>query len=154
MTANQPAYVVLLLAHATAALIGFGSVALSGYYARRLGMPGEEAERFFSAKRTVSRSMVWLTGILGLALLLLNHRSARLASYPWLRIVVLDYLAAAAFVAMAIWPLEARIREALASGAEDMAKARAAGARLVKRSLVSDLALVLAAVLMVTQPGR
>ncbi|MDA8374962.1 MAG: hypothetical protein M0Z91_12085, partial [Actinomycetota bacterium] len=119
-----------------------------------LGMPGEEAERFFSSKRTVSRSMVWLTGILGLALLLLNHRSARLASYPWLRIVVLDYLAASAFVAMAIWPLEARIREALASGAEDMAKARAAGARLVKRSLVSDLALVLAAVLMVTQPGR
>ncbi len=154
MTANQPAYVVLLLAHATAALIGFGSVALSAYYARRLGTPGEEAERFFASKRTVSRSMVWATGILGLALLLLNHRSARLASYPWLRIVVVDYVIAAAFVAVAIWPLEGRIRKALASAEEGMAMARAAGAALVKRSLVSDLALVLAAVLMVTQPGR
>ena len=154
MNANQPVYVVLLLAHATAALIGFGSVALSAYYARRLGTQGEEVERFFASKRTIARSMVWATGILGLALLLLNHRSARLASYPWLRIVVVDYVIAAAFVAMAIWPLEARIREALASGEEGMAEARAAGAVLVKRSVVSDLALVLAAVLMVTQPGR
>ena len=154
MTANQPAYVVLLLAHATAALIGFGSVALSAYYARRLGTPGEEAERFFASKRTVSRSMVWVTGLLGLALLVLNHRSARLAGYPWLRIVVVDYVLAAAFVAMAIWPLEARIREALASGGEGLPKAQAAAASLVRRSLVSDLALVIAAVLMVTQPGR
>ena len=154
MTVNQPAYVVLLLAHATAALIGFGSVALSGYYANRLEAAGEEAERFFSSKRTISRYMVWATGVLGVVLLVLNHRSARMASYPWLRIVVVDYVLAAAFVAMAIWPLEARIRKALAAGGEGLPKARAAAASLVKRSLVSDLALALAAVLMVTQPGR
>ena len=153
---NQPLYVVLLLVHAGAALIGFGSIGLGGFYATRLdSVDPEESRRFFLAKRTVARVMVVVAGVLGLLLLALNSNRSAFLGYLWLRIAVADYLVLLTFVIFGVWPLERRIRESLTEGQAAYANAvRNLAALMVRRSVVVDVLASFALLLMVTQPGR
>ena len=142
--------------HAGAALVGFGSVALSGFYAVRLDTAQfEESVRYFTSKRQLARSFVYVTGALGVVLLVLNQASKAISGDTWLRISVADYLLLVLYVTVSIWPLERKIRLALLDGfARDAAVITGPSKSLIRRSLVVDVMSIVALTLMVTQPGH
>ena len=155
MNPNSPIYVVVLLAHAGSALVGFGSVALAGFYAPRLANGEDEGRRFFGSKRIVSRSMVFATALFGVSLLFLSAKPAVFLRYPWLRFGIVLYLAATFTVIFFIWPIERRLSEAIrVLEPNDFHSIKNLCVSLGRRCALVDVLVAVTLLLMVTQPGR
>ncbi|MGH9076510.1 MAG: hypothetical protein ACRDY0_03500 [Acidimicrobiales bacterium] len=166
---------LLIGLHVTAALVGFGAVALSGTYgstAADLGRPGagEEARRWFGRPNRAAWAVFAVPG-LAVAALAAAGRTAELGQM-WIDAALVLWLAAAALVALVVGPAEARLRRlvggagpnlgatgpALEAGdpaleAGDPALARAAGRRLARAAATCDLIFVVALALMIWQPA-
>jgi hypothetical protein len=150
---NQDIYDVLVGAHVACAILGFGSVALSGVYgfgARKLERQDrvEESRRYF---RSPGRLEVLLVAVpfLGAAALVVEPRGAGVAQL-WAGLAAVVWAGATVILLRVVRPSEGAIREALAGG--DFTEAAAAGARLGRASVMTDVAFAVALGLMVFQP--
>ena len=176
VSAGHPAlYDTLVALHVVSALVGFGSVALSGLYgatARHPDRPGaaEEAGRYF---RSPGRAewLVLIVPFLGVGALALRPSGADFAD-TWVISASIIWLAAAALLLGVIRPAECRLRAAIADDRAPSSMAEGgpgadlapfqltpapavagAGRRLMWASIGSDLLFVAALVLMIGQPA-
>jgi len=137
-------YDALVAAHVVCAVVGFGSVALSGVYggfARNSG-PGEETARYF-ASRGWTEWLVLPVPFLGAAALALKPEKGDFSD-AWVIGGIVAWVVAAALLVHVVRPAEARIRR--------RSEVKPAGRRLMWSSVAMDVLFVVALVLMVTQP--
>ena len=139
-------YDALVALHVTAAVVGFGAVAVSGIYgglARR--KPGaEETHRYFTG-RGWAQYLVLAVPLFGAAAMAVRPGGSEFGDL-WAIAGWVIWLAASALLLGVVRPAEAAIR------AEDPT-ARHAAARLMWASVASDALFVVALFLMVTQPS-
>lgn len=139
-----PVYDALVAAHVVCAVVGFGSVALSGVYggfARGSGS-GEDTARYF-ASRGWAEWLVVAVPFLGAAALASKPQKGDLADV-WVIGGIVIWVVAAALLVGVVRPAEAGIR----SGADP----QRCGRRLMWSSVAMDVLFVLALGIMVTQP--
>lgn len=154
MNPNTPIYVVLLIGHAGAAIFGFGTLALSGYYASRNNKETKEAVAYFSSRRTGPKILVFIALALGVILLLLSSTPSHLIESVWLQLGIFDYIIAAMIGILIIWPSESRLRQVLRSSSGEMQDLISdLSRRIVWAGVTIDVLLIVALVLMITQPG-
>ncbi len=163
---RQLAYVVLVVAHVTSALVGFGALGLSGVYAgtaRRFERPDalEEAARYFRA-RAVGEWAIAAVPLLGAAAVLVEPHSKGLGQ-PWIGVGLGLWLVASAVAGFLARPARIALEAALvaatadgvlatAIGEADSAALRKAATRLAVAAAVCDVIFVVAAVDMVVKP--
>lgn len=139
-----PVYDALVAAHVVCAVVGFGSVALSGVYggfARKAGS-GEDTTRYF-ASRGWAEWLVLAVPFLGGAALALKPEKGDLADV-WVIGGIVIWVAAAVLLVGVVRPSEAGIRRGT-----DRA---GCGRRLMWSSVAMDALFVVALGIMVTQP--
>lgn len=137
-------YDALVAAHVICAVVGFGSVALSGIYGGFAGRSGprEETARFF-ASRGWAEWLVVPVPLLGAAALALKPEKGDFSDV-WVMGGIVVWAVAATLLVLFVRPAEARIRE----GRE----VERSGRRLLWSSVAMDALFVVALGLMVTQP--
>ncbi len=147
---NAPIYVVFLLLHAASAILGFGSVAIGGLYLPKFARNEAEGVAFFRQGRALSKVVVPLTLALGVTLMVLAGRGSNFYSHLWFQAAVTCYLIAYGLCLVGIWPREALIRRAIFDGVAVEKKTMVA----IQKAIVGvELLVVVAFVLMITQPG-
>ena len=110
-------YVVLILAHALCALIGFGALAATGAYAQavraaRDPFSSEALRRFFRPGHNIAAATIVAVPILGACLLVAQHGQDAHLAYPWIGLGC--WSVAAIVAATVIWPSERRLQGLLA----------------------------------------
>jgi hypothetical protein len=162
-SSGHPAlYDTLVALHVVSAVVGFGSVALSGIYGATASHPArpgaaEEAGRYF---RSSGRAewLVLAVPFLGAAALGLRPSGADFGD-TWVIAASIIWLAAAALLLGVVRPAEGRIRATIGAASaarpgpgDDRGPAAGAGRRLMWGAVGSDLLFVAALVLMIGQP--
>jgi hypothetical protein len=161
MAPHSAVYTLLLLAHVACAVVGFGSVAISGVFAASVpagpcGPRAEAVRRYFTPGVNWAGRALYGVPVFGFALL----AASRGAFHGGDRFVVAGlvlWTAAAVVAEAALWPAERRIQQVV-SGQWERALADAPGAlardcRVVAWCAVGLLAVfVVATVLMVGKP--
>jgi hypothetical protein len=156
-------YVVLILAHALCALIGFGALAATGAFAQAIRaardpFSSEALRRFFRPGHNLAAATIVAVPILGACLLIAQHgRDAHLA-YPWIGLGC--WSVAAIVAATVIWPSERRLQGLLASSeiapAPDSGQPRATLDALATRCFfgasITTVCFVVAVAVMLAQP--
>lgn len=157
------AFQVVLVLHVLSAVVGFGSIAATGCYARlgRAGdrQPPEAVRRYFGPGRNLPSRFILAVPVLGLALAGLGA-GGDLAE-PWLWASSGLWAGATALAAGVLWPAEARIQSLLApTSLSPTSPTRPGGAELARAATrasraaaLVDLAAAAAFVLMVARPG-
>ena len=149
----RAAFVVLVVLHVLCAVIGFGSLGVSGVYGfgaggRRNGPTREETGRYFSSPGRLPLLLLAVP-FLGVAALAVEPHGGGVAQL-WAGLAAAVWLAAAAALLGLARPAERRLRQALDEG--DGAALAAAGARLGWTTVATDVAFLVALGLMVSQP--
>ena len=137
-------YDALVAAHVVCAVVGFGSVALSGVYGAIVSRPGdrEETARYF-ASRGWTELLVLPVPILGAAALAMKPEKGDFADL-WVSGGIVAWSAATALLLRVVRPAEASIRRGI--------EVEGSGRRLMWASVATDVLFVVALGLMVTQP--
>jgi len=112
-----PGYDVLVGAHVLSAVIGFGSVGVSGAYAARARSspsPREDVTvlRYFHPGKNWAERALLVTPVLGAVLLFAGDRGAVSEAWPWIGLGA--WAVAAALVSAWCWPAERRVQAWLA----------------------------------------
>ena len=134
------AYTLLLLAHVACAVVGFGSVGISGAYAAAAaagpqGPRADAARRYFAPGFNWAGRVLYGVPVFGFALLAASHGA--FGDGDTFVVAGLALWTVAVVVAeAAMWPAERRIQEALAGGREET------GAEGVTPSLARDCRIV------------
>jgi peptidoglycan/LPS O-acetylase OafA/YrhL len=164
------AFDALVALHAVCALVGFGSVAMTGVYGgttRRVPATQsvEEARRWFARPNRAKWALLAVP-VFGAAALVAGHRTDDF-SRAWVPAALVVWVAAAALVVTVIAPAEARLRRLLAAVPGDRAasaesggglepdnwdEAVAAGRALLWATTTCDVGFAIALGLMVWQP--
>lgn len=136
------AYDVLVILHAVSALIGFGSVAISGAYGAIGRRPGnaDELERYFAAPGR-AEYLVLVAPVFGVAAMAVRPGGSEFGA-AWVMAGFAIWVVASVLLLQVVRPTEARLR-AGGPGA----------ARLMWAAGACDALFVIALFLMVTQPG-
>lgn len=147
---------VLVVAHAVAAVVGFGAIALSGVYgltARRRQRPGalEEVQRYF-ARPPLAEAAVVAVGVLGLAAVGVDPHGGGYGQL-WTTAGAVLWLAACALWWLVVRPAERRIGAAVRAQQAEDAVLDAEGTRLSVAATVSSVLFVVALGFMVFQPS-
>lgn len=154
-----PAYDVLLILHIASAFVGFGSLAVGGYFAsagRRSADPASDARlvRFFRPGVDWPGRLIFLVPLLGLTLLLGGDHPDIPRVWPWLGLFL--WLVAAGVASGVAWPAERRAQQALGAVLDGDGSGRAAftaACREMERAATLLSALfVTVVVLMIVQP--
>lgn len=152
-----PGYDVLVVAHVLSALVGFGSVGLSGLYASRARSarrPEEQASlrRYFAPGRNWAERSLLLTPVLGGVLLATGDRPAASQPWPWIGLGL--WLLAAGVTSALCWPSERLLQAWFAGGGDrgDEAVLASALRRLERGASVVSVLFVVAVVVMIAQP--
>jgi Predicted integral membrane protein (DUF2269) len=148
---HQGIFDVLVGLHVLCALVGFGSVAISGVYGawiRRTEEPenSEETARYFQS-RGWPEFLVLAVPVFGVGAIAFRPEGADFGDLWVVGGLVLWALAAGLLVGV-VRPAEKKIR----AGGADLA-VRSSGARLMWAAAASDILFVLALALMITQPA-
>jgi uncharacterized membrane protein len=162
---NSFAFHLVLLLHILAAIIGFGGVILNGVYASRAKErpPAEalavmEVNTFVSLK--VAENFIYLTLLLGLALVILSDKVFRF-SQTWVSVSCIVYVVALAVSVRGLQPRVHRLlevqRELVADPGSGGSSALTAQATKLEKQIgafsgVLHLALVVILVMMVWKP--
>lgn len=152
-TAARAAFYVLLGLHVGAAVVGFTSVAVSGWYGARGGRPGdagerEEIRRYFSVPGRL-QLLVAAVPFLGAAALAVEPGGRGLAQL-WAGLAVIVWAVAVTSLFGVVRPAERRLRAALASGATPPLGRDSGRVRL--GAALCDVCFAVAFSLMVVQP--
>jgi hypothetical protein len=170
-------YDVVLLAHVASGLVGYGSVAATGYYAaeaRRLepllaarGDPPPDAfpaggplasrsarvRRYFSPGANLAARLVYLVPVLG-AVLVAEAGKRSWLGQPWLLGALSLWVLSAGVAQFVLWPAETDLQDLLSgAGEEDSPPLSRAARRVELAAVVMSLCYLVAFVLMVAQPG-
>jgi hypothetical protein len=146
---HQGIFDVLVGLHVVCALVGFGSVAISGVYGawmRRTPEGSEETARYFQS-RGWPEFLILAVPIFGVAAIGFRPGGADFGDLWVIGGLVLWVLAGGLLLGV-VRPAENQIR----SGGPDQ-NVRSSGARLMWAAAASDILFVLALALMVTQPA-
>lgn len=167
-------YQILLVAHVGCAIVGFGSMALTGGYARLAGReearggppraarpgPPRAARRYFRPGPNLASRLVLVVPVLGLGLVGLDPGADLGQAWVWLGLAL--WALAAALAVTVLWPAEARIQDLLAlpvaggptapPGLPGPGALAQASRRASMSAAAIDLAFVAALVIMVAQP--
>jgi hypothetical protein len=148
-------YDVFVAAHVVCAVIGFGSLAISGVYGfttRRPSGPDavDEARRYFRAPGRIE-GLVLAVPFLGAAALAVQPHG-RGVGQLWAGLALVVWLGAASVLIGVVRPAEARLRVTLSAPDPDPAALAGAGRRLGWAGLVTDLAFLVGLMLMIFQP--
>jgi Predicted integral membrane protein (DUF2269) len=146
---HQGIYDVLVGLHVVCALVGFGSVAISGVYggaARRSGDqgPSEETARYFRS-RGWSELLILAVPAFGATAIGFRPAGADFGDL-WVIGGLVVWAAASVLLVWVVRPAENRIR----AGGADL---RASGWRLMWAAGAADILFVVAVALMITQPA-
>jgi Predicted integral membrane protein (DUF2269) len=146
---HQGIYDVLVGLHVVCALVGFGSVAISGVYgaaARRSGDQGasEETARYFRS-RGWSELLILAVPVFGVAAVGFRPAGADFAAV-WVIGGLVVWAVASVLLVWVVRPAEKRIR----GGGPGL---HAPGSRLMWAAGASDVLFVVALALMITQPA-
>lgn len=136
--------------HVVAAVIGFGSVAVSGVYGGTARHPerqesAEETQRYFRAPGR-AELVLFLVPVFGAVALGLRPEGADFGAF-WVISGLVVWTAASALLLAVVRPAEAAIRRA------GTAADAAAGSRLMWAAAACDVLFVVALGLMITQPA-
>lgn len=154
-----PGYSVLLVAHVTAAVVGFGALATTGLQAARArrgpGAPGAEGvRRYFEPGVNWPARVVYAVPVLGFALAA-DSNGAVMIGDGWVVAGLLLWLGAAVAAETVVWPGERRI-QAIVSEQWDEPATRAELDRTCRQVAAAAVVLVgvfvAAVVLMVAKP--
>ncbi len=173
---GQVTYDVLVGIHVALAVVGFGSVALSGIYgglATRAGRPGanEEIRRYFSSPGRLELLVV-VAPVVGIAALAAEPGASRFGQ-AWVAMALVLWVVASVLLIGVVRPAESVLRSTVLAapvddadpvgdaapvgdaepGSERSATLRRAGARLRWGAAGSDLLFLVALVVMVIRPG-
>ena len=152
-------YVVVVVVHVAAALVGFGAIALTGVYAataRHPERPGamEETLRYFRG-RALGEWALLAVPVLGVAAVAVEPGGGGLGQ-AWVAVALVLWAVALAAAAGVGRPARAALRAALPATADvrpaDPAALAAAAGRLRWAAAVCDVVFVLAAIDMVLKP--
>jgi hypothetical protein len=155
---SNPGFDLLLIAHVTCAIVGFGALVTSGVQAARLqrsegGRVPPALRRYFAPGVNWAGRVLYGVPVFGF--LLLADSGGRLrAADPWVVAGLALWGTAAVVAEGVLWPAERRIQAVLAGPSEGSGRALAGDCRLVA-GLGGTLGLVfvVATVLMVARPG-
>ncbi|MGH9071832.1 MAG: DUF2269 family protein [Acidimicrobiales bacterium] len=163
MGPNTVLYQVVLVVHILCAVVGFGSILVTGGYAgaaRRVSEDGQVSEavrRYFRPGPNLASRFIYAVPVLGLVMVGMSGGGDLSQSWLWLGSGL--WLAAAGLATAVVWPAEARIA-ALVSGArgaggslEVPAAIAQEGRRASWAAAVMDLAVTAAFVVMIARPG-
>jgi hypothetical protein len=176
MASDGPVYEAVLAAHVLSAVIGFGSILVTGGYAQlarpRLGVttgtswaPPEAVRRYFRPGANLASRLIFAVPALGLVLAGLGGWKDLHQMWLWIGSGL--WVAAAGAAAGLVWPAEARIQALVhrlgqgggGGGSQDAsvpavgANLARAGRRAVAGSALADLAAAAALVIMIARPG-
>ncbi len=153
-----PAYSLVLVAHMLAAVVGFGTVGLTGWHAGRAAQgplaPGAPAvRRYFRSPTNWAPRAVYAVPVLGFALVGLSHGAFRPDDGFVVTGLVL-WAGAVAVAEMVVWPAERRLVGVVAGdwGAADLVAVTAVCRRIELGASVLVVLFVAATVVMVVQP--
>ena len=149
-------YSILLLLHVAAAVVGFGTVAVTGLQAGRLrrgaDQPGAAGlRRYFRPGTNWAARALYAVPLLGFGLLA-DSGGAWDAADGWVVAGLGLWLVAAVLAEVVLWPAERRIQRRVADGWDDPSEATAL-ARDCRRAAVTSallLAVFLAALVVMT----
>jgi hypothetical protein len=115
MGVNAPIYVVTLIAHVGAGLIGYGSNAFAGWMAKDMIEDRESAsgKQFFTGGVALSQRVVFLVPVFGIALLIMRNLSD--VDKLWFLGAVAIWTATIALFMASSWPAQNRVGKVLAS---------------------------------------
>lgn len=148
---------IVVVLHALVAVVAFGGIALSGFYAsmaRHPGRPGviEELRRYYAAPLRAEAAVVSV-GLLGALALGLDPGGGGFA-HAWVSGAVILWSAASALWVGVVRPAERALRAALEQAGPDVGETlRCPGRRLAWAAAVTDVIFVVALGLMIYQPG-
>ncbi len=148
----------LVVVHVICAVVGFGSLLLSGVYGFSVRRPSgresmDEARRYFASPGRLELLVV-VVPFLGLAALLVQPHG-RGADQLWALLAAVVWAVAVGVLFTVTRPAERRLRAALESDTppgQDPATVGAQAARVGWSSVVTDVAFFVALLLMVFQP--
>lgn len=151
---TNPGYVALLVAHVVVGVLGYGSLGVSGAYARaarRAPRPFGSASlaRFFGPGRHIASKVVLLVPLLGVALVVASGSTTASQSYPWIGLLL--WLGSAGVTAHFIWPAETEAQRLFAE-AVDADALRRQCTRLETGAAITSLLFLAALVVMIAQP--
>ncbi|HLI01376.1 MAG TPA: DUF2269 family protein [Acidimicrobiales bacterium] len=155
-TTAHTVFDVLVVAHVVCAVLGFGALMLTGVYGfayRRPDAAGmEEARRYFGGQGRLEL-LVLIVPFLGAAALLVQPRGPGLGQL-WDLLAAGVWLVAAVVLFAVVRPAERRLRDALAvaDGEGEWPVVATNATRLGWAGLGTDLAFVVALLLMIFQP--
>lgn len=153
--ASHGVYDALVVAHVVCAILGFGSLAISGVYGFTGRDPSgpesvEEARRYFSGRGRLEL-FVWPVPFLGLAALAVEP-GGRGVGQLWDVLALVVWAVGAAVLALVVRPAESALRTVLAGPEPDRAVMGGAATRLGWGSVTTDVVFFVALVLMIFQP--
>lgn len=116
---TSPGYVVLMLAHALCALIGFGALGTTGAYAQAVTKSenpynSEVLKRYFRPGHNLAATTIGAVPLLGGALLIVRHGADAHLLYPWIGLGL--WCIAAGIASVVIWPAEHELQQLLRDG--------------------------------------
>jgi uncharacterized membrane protein len=152
---DRDLYRALIVAHVVCAVVGFGSLAISGVYgftSRHPGGPGavDEARRYFRSPGRLEL-LILIVPVLGVGALAVEP-AGRGIGQLWALLALGVWAVAAAVLVGVVRPAERRLRVALAGAEPDVATLAAAGSRLGWAGVCTDVTFLVALLLMVFQP--
>jgi hypothetical protein len=156
---DQTAYDVLVALHVAAAVVGFGSVAMSGVYggsARRADREEamEELRRYFGPPGRLEL-LIAVVPFLGAAALAVGPGTSHFGQ-AWVAVGIALWLVAAGLLFGVVRPAEATLRRTIKAAPPVDGPGhglRSAGVRLQWAAAASDLIFLVALVVMVIKPG-
>ncbi|MGH9067377.1 MAG: DUF2269 family protein [Acidimicrobiales bacterium] len=158
MATTGPAFEVVLAAHVVSAVVGFGSIVVTGGYAHLAGSrgdgPSEPVRRYFRPGPNLVSRLIFLVPVLGLALAGLG--AADDLSQPWLWAGSGLWVLACILAEGVLWPAETRIQRLThlpAGPGADRSELAVASRRASRSAAVIDLCFVAALVIMIGRPG-
>jgi hypothetical protein len=113
VTLRSPIVDVLLLAHVIVGLLGYGAIAMHGWYLRKYRREGwtSQTERFFDGAFDRTQWFVYLVPIVGIAVLVVLRGASADVSHAWFIGAVLAWTISAGLAGMIVFPSSRRLGE-------------------------------------------
>lgn len=111
LSINSPVYDGLLILHVVAGILGYGAIAFSGVFARRVISEGtnESTRRYFDGKVNIPGQFVGLVPILGVILLVVGTGNIAFISKAWFLVALAIWILTAGMSYSLIFPNEKRL---------------------------------------------